>query len=141
MNNGVYNKKKILFICKNNSIRSQIAEAIVNSLYDKTHMAFSGGTEVKSIHENTIRVLKEINIDISNKKSKNIEIFKKMKFNHVITVCEDDNCPFFPNANNHIHKKFKNPDNSLKPENLDSFREVRDEIKKWLAELVENEII
>jgi len=134
-------KVAVLFVCRNNSIRSQIAEAILDSLYNKTYIAFSGGTEPTNINENVIKVLKEIGIDISNKKSKNIEIFENMKFNHVITVCDDDNCPYFPNAENYINKSFKDPKNSSKSENLDSFREVRDEIKNWIIEIVENGVI
>lgn len=137
-------KVTVLFVCRNNSIRSQMAEAILNSLYQKTHLSFSGGTEPKTIHENTIAVLKEIDIDISNKKSKNIEIFKNMKFSYVITVCDDDKCPYFPNAASYINKSFEDPNNSLKSDYLDyldSFREVRDEIKDWIIEIIENGVI
>jgi arsenate reductase len=130
-------KVTVLFVCKNNSIRSQMAEAILNSYYGESHLSFSGGSEPKDINENTIKVLKEINIDISSEKSKNIEIFKNMKFNHVIAVCEDDKCPYFPNADNYMCKQFNDPSNSSKSESLDSFRQVRDEIKKWLIEMVE----
>jgi protein-tyrosine-phosphatase len=82
-------------------------EAIFNSLYYETHISFSGGTEPKIIYENIIRVLEEININISSEKSKNIEIFKNMRFNHVITVCKDDKCPYFTNIDNYISKSFK----------------------------------
>lgn len=137
--NSLDNRIKILFVCRNNSIRSQMAEAILNSLYFKTHISFSGGTEPTFIHENTIKVLNEIGIDISNKKSKNVNVFKNMKFDYVITVCEDDSCVYFPNFNNHIHKTFKDPNKSSKTKNTDSFREVRDEIRKWIIEQVEME--
>lgn len=140
MNNLNDYKVNVLFVCRNNSIRSQMAEAILNSLYSETHIAFSGETETTNINEKTVQALKEIEIDISNKKSKNIEIFKNMKFNHVITVCDDENCPYFPNADNYINKSFKDP-NSSKSENLDSFREVRDEIKNWIIEIFENGVI
>jgi len=144
MNNfNNFDKVKILFICKNNSIRSQIAEAIINSFYGETHIAFSGGTQVKNINKNTIKVLKEIDIDISNKKSKNIEIFRNMKFHHVITVCDDDNCHYFPNADNYINKNFKDPQNLSKLDIgiLNDFKKVRDEIKEWIIEMVENKVI
>lgn len=134
-------KIAVLFICRNNSVRSQMAEAILNSVCYKTHIAFSGGTDHKNIHENTIKVLKEIKIDISNKKSKNVEIYKNMTFDHVITLCDDDKCPYFPSTTNYINKKFKDPQDSLEEYYLDSFREVRDEIKKWIIEIVKKGII
>jgi arsenate reductase len=131
-------KVTVLFVCKNNSIRSQMAEAIVNSYYGGSHSAFSGGTEPTTINVNTIKVLKEISIDISNEKSKNIEIFKNMKFDHVITLCEDDKCHCFSNADNFIYKLFNAPNNSSKSEKLDSFRQIRDDIKEWISEMVES---
>jgi len=134
-------KVSVLFVCRNNSIRSQMAEAILNSLYNEKYIAFSGGTKPTSINKKTVQVLKEIGIDISNKKSKNLEVFRNMKFNHVITVCDDGECPYFSNADNYINKSFKDPKNSSKSENLDSFREVRDEIKNWIVEIVENGVI
>jgi len=134
-------KVSVLFVCRNNSIRSQMAETILNSLFNKTHISFSGGTEPKNINKNTIKVLKEIGMDISNKESKNIDNFKNMKFDYVITVCEDDKCPYFPDADNYIHKSFKDPKNSSKAEYLDSFREVRDEIKGWIIEIIEKGVI
>ena len=134
-------KVSVLFVCRNNSIRSQMAESILNSLYSEIYMAFSGGTDPTNISENTIKVLKEMEIDISNKKSKSIELFKNIEFDHVITVCEDDKCPYFPNANNYIHKTFKDPKNSNESDNINSFRKVRDEIKRWIIEIIENEVI
>jgi arsenate reductase len=118
-----------------------MAEAILNSLYCKTHVSFSGGTEPTNIHETTFKVLKEIGIDISKKKSKNMEVFNDMKFDHVIMVCEDDKCPYFPNADNYINKTFHDPKNSSKSEHLNSFREVRDEIKRWIIKIVDSGVI
>ncbi|MDR2967261.1 MAG: arsenate reductase ArsC [Methanobacteriaceae archaeon] len=134
-------KVTVLFVCKNNSIRSQMAEAILNSFYSETHTSFSGGLEPKNINKNTIKVLKEIKINISSKKPKNIEIFKNTEFDHVITVCEDEKCPYFLNGKNYIYKKFKDPEYSPKSEHLNSFREIRDEIKNWIIRIVEEGVI
>lgn len=134
-------EKKILFVCRNNSIRSQMAEAITNSLYSKTHISFSGGTKPTPINENTIKVLNEIGIDISNKESKDVNIFKNMIFDYIVTVCDDKNCVYLQNSKNYINKTFKDPNISSKTNSLDSFREVRDEIKEWIIKQVEMGII
>lgn len=118
-----------------------MAEAITNSLYSKTHISFSGGTKPTPINENTIKVLNEIGIDISNKESKDVNIFKNMIFDYIVTVCDDKNCVYLQNSKNYINKTFKDPNISSKTNSLDSFREVRDEIKEWIIKQVEMGII
>lgn len=88
-------QKTILFLCKNNSIRSQICEAIVNHYYKKDFKAYSAGNKPTKIHPLTIQVLKEINIDISESESKHLKKFKNKKFDYIITVCDKD-LPILP---------------------------------------------
>lgn len=73
-------KDNILFICKNNSSRSQMAEAILNSIYGDKYNAFSGGLEPTKVNKYAINALKEINIDITKNYSKNLDIFKDKEF-------------------------------------------------------------
>jgi len=55
--------------------------------------------------------MKEIGIDISDYKSKSFKEFQGMKFDFVITLCNDANkkCVFFPGRQKYIHKCFKDP--------------------------------
>lgn len=135
-------KKKILFICTGNSARSQIAEGLVNSLFFKNYKAYSGGTNPSKVKPLAIQVMKEIGIDISHHRSKNIREFYGEDFDLVVTVCDNAKkvCPVFPGAKNTIHKSFKDPAEATgtKEQILTVFNKIRDEIKEWLIDYLEN---
>jgi arsenate reductase len=103
-------KQKVLFICTNNSARSQIAEGFLNTLFKNNYEAYSAGTQQTSLNPYAVNVMKEVGIDISKHRSKSIEEFKNYRFDFVITVCDDakESCPFFP-GKKVIHKSFKDP--------------------------------
>jgi len=129
-------KKKVLFICTQNSARSQIAEGILRSLHGDLYEVFSAGTEPSTVNPYAIRVCEEIGIDISNQRSKNVDELKGTHFDYIITVCDHarEACPFFPGDGVRIHKGFEDPagiSDSGKAA-LDMFRETRDEIMDWI---------
>jgi arsenate reductase len=128
-------KQKVLFICTHNSARSQIAEALLRTLYGNYYEAFSAGIEPSSVNPYAVEVMKEIGIDISNNQSKSIEEFRDMTFDYVVTVCDNakETCPFFP-GKKIIHESFEDPaefEGDIE-ETLTVFRRVRDEIKDWI---------
>ena len=129
-------KEKILFLCTQNSVRSQIAEAFINSLFNEKFLAFSAGTQPSSLNPYAVEVMKEIGIDISNQHSKSIEDFTDSKFDYVITVCDNakETCPFFP-GKKIIHKSFRDPTKFKGDidEILNYFRKTRDEMKEWIV--------
>lgn len=130
-------KKTVLFICTHNSIRSQIAEALLNALYGEKYEAYSAGVEASTVNPYAIQVMTEMGIDISTKRSKNIEEFKDMEFDYVVTVCAhaEQTCPFFP-GKTVVHKSFEDPAefNGKEADLPNNFRNIRDEIKKWIEE-------
>ncbi|MDI6861205.1 MAG: arsenate reductase ArsC [Caldisericia bacterium] len=132
------NKKKVLFICTHNSARSQMAEGIMNSLLNDKFVAFSAGTKPTSVNPYAIKVMEEIGINIKNHRSKSILEFKGEKFDYVVTVCDSakENCPFFPGAKEYLHQSFEDPSSfeGSEEEKLNKFREIRDEIKKFILE-------
>ncbi|MFX1309580.1 MAG: arsenate reductase ArsC [Promethearchaeota archaeon] len=133
-------KRKLLFICTHNSARSQMAEGLINFFFSDEFEAFSAGTEVLFVQPQAIEVMQEIGIDISNHRSKHFREFYGVKFDLVITVCDNAKkvCPVFPGAKKMIHKSFKDPSNARgnEKEILEVFREVRDEILKWIKEFL-----
>jgi len=128
-------KQKVLFICTHNSARSQMAEALLGTLYGNYYEAFSAGIEPSSVNPYAVEVMKELGIDLSTHRSKSIEEFQGMIFDIVVTVCDNakEACPFFP-GKKVIHKGFDDPAilNGLIEDTLDVFRRVRDEIKDWI---------
>lgn len=143
-NESAQNKrKKVLFICTHNSARSQMAEGLLNALYGNEYQAFSAGTIATTVNPLAIAVMKELGIDISHHRSKSIEEFKDDWFDIVVTVCDHarETCPFFPNAKTRMHAGFPDPSTARgsQEEQLQRFREVRDQIKNWIEnELVKN---
>ena len=100
----------------------------------------SAGTVPESVNPNAINALNEIGIDISNNKSKKIDVDKLNDFDLVITLCGDarDNCPII-NTNKHIHwdipdpVKFKGTKDQIKIE----FSRIRDMIYNHIILLEE----
>jgi len=58
-------KKEVLFICKHNSARSQMAEGLLNELYGDHYKAYSAGTDPTIINPYAVKVMADRGIDIS----------------------------------------------------------------------------
>jgi arsenate reductase len=137
-------KEKVLFLCTNNSIRSQIAEGLLNTILGSKYIAFSAGINPTIINPYAVEVMKEIGIDLSKQYSKVIDDFKGENFDIIVTVCDNakEACPFFP-GKKIIHKSFEDPaqySGSIE-DTLEIFRKTRDEIKKWIIGTFNNEKI
>ena len=104
-------KKSILFICIHNAARSQMAEAILNKLYGDRYTAFSAGTDPTQIDPLVVLVMREIGVDVSNCRSKGLNIFKDSTIDYVITLCDQakESCPYFPGGIEHLNKCFSDP--------------------------------
>lgn len=141
MNGG--KKTNILFICSHNSSRSQMAETFLRDFAGEHFYVFSAGIDSTGINPYTIKVLEELNYDLSEQFSKSISDFLgHMEFDTVITVCSEaeKNCPAIPGVMTRLHWDFENPSSfeGTEEEKLEVFRKVRDQIKnkilEWLKE-------
>ena len=129
-------KKSVLFICIHNAARSQMAEAILNKLYGDRYTAFSAGTDPTQIDPLVVLVMREIGVDVSNCRSKELKIFKDSAIDYVITLCDQakESCPYFPGGIEHLHKGFSDP-SELKGKTEDvinGYRLIRDDIQNWI---------
>ena len=83
-----------------------------------------------------IKVLKEIGIDITENRSKNIAEFINSKFDYIATLCDTakENCPFVPGGKKYIHQNFEDPSTlkGTEDEIIESVRRIRDDIKNWV---------
>lgn len=133
--------KKVLFICINNSARSQMAEGLLKSLAGDKFEAISAGMKATFVQPLAIKSMKEIGIDISDYTSKSLDRYLNENFDYVITLCNssDEICPFFPHAIKRLHWSF--PDPALEPgtesEQLKAYNSVRDSIQLK----IENELL
>jgi arsenate reductase len=106
--------------------------------------AHSAGLEPKPINPLTLAVMEEIGFDLSEQRSKGVEVYLgKTHFEYLITVCDDadKNCPtVWPGVNQRLHWSFEDPAQFVGTEEqkLAKFRQVRDAIqervKAWLTQ-------
>lgn len=136
-------KMRVLFICTHNSARSQMAEGFLRSMYGGRYEAYSAGVKPTRINPYAIDVMREAGVDLSKQRSKSVDEFRGMKFDYVITVCDDarETCPFFPTAKKYAHKSFENPAEPMadREDITESFRHVRDEIRGWVRNTFKEE--
>ena len=130
------NKVRVLFVCTHNSVRSQMAEGLLNALHGERCEARSAGTKPTRVSSHAVSAMKEIGIDISGRRSKSIEEFRDVPFDYVVTVCDSarESCPLFPEGGEHLHRGFTDPGNVIGDEEkrMAAFRRTRDEIKEWI---------
>jgi arsenate reductase len=141
--------KRVLFLCTNNSARSQMAEAFLRKEGGAEFEVFSAGMHPTVIHPMTVKVMQEIGIDVSGQRSKGVkEIMGRHTFDDAIIVCRraEDDCPTLSADARRIHRWiFEDPvrETGTEDQQLAKFREVRDQIeariKLWLAETHEAE--
>lgn len=133
--------KTILFVCTGNSIRSQIAEGLVNHFFAHEWAAFSAGTIPVPVPKDLVKVMREIGIDIGARKGKHIGIFRDCSFDRVVILCSDVEriCPALPDCNEQEHIFFHDPlSSAIASEGIfmnfnSTFRQLRDEMKKVLT--------
>ncbi len=90
---------RVLFLCTQNSARSQIAEALLHSRHDPRLLAGSAGTHPgPRVQPLAIQVLAEHGIDWSHAHPKSIDAILGQRWDLVITVCDraQESCPTLP---------------------------------------------
>ncbi len=80
--------------------------------------------------------MRELGIDVSGHRSKDVDEFQGKHFDYVITVCDNakESCPVFFGAVKRLHQSFQDPAafQGSKEERLAVFRRVRDELRAYL---------
>jgi arsenate reductase len=137
-------KQKVLFLCTQNSARSQMAEGFLRHLAEDRFEVYSAGIDpTDEIHPCAVEVMSEVGIDISEQYPKGLGTYLgKMGFNYLIIVCAraEERCPkAFPGVGARFSWVFEDPRRNEEipyDSMLERFREVRDEIelkmKDWL---------
>ena len=81
-------KPRVLFLCTNNSARSQMAEAILRKYAGEKFEVHSAGLEPMEINPYTLKVLQEVGIDTSGLYAKPLSKYLgNTHFSYLITVC------------------------------------------------------
>jgi arsenate reductase len=133
-------KEKILVLCTGNSCRSQIAEGYLRHFAGDKVEVYSAGVETHGVNPRAVATMKDDGIDISKQTSNNIEEYRNIDFDFVITVCDNakERCPFFPSNAKKFHHNFPDPAKALGTEEeiRQQFGIVRDHIRQYCREFV-----
>lgn len=122
-----------------------MAEAWLNHVCGDLFEAESAGLEPGKLLPLAVEVMKEVEIDISHKKTRSVfDLVKAGRiFSYVITVCDEasaERCPVFPGITKRLHWSFPDPAAIMgtAEEKLKKVRKIRDDIKsaveKWCKE-------
>ena len=129
-------KKTVLFVCIQNAGRSQMAEGFFRKYAQKDYETISAGTVPTSqINPIAVEVMKEIGIDISSQKPKDLTEDMMRNATTIVNMgCMDDKyCPtlFLPKV---MDWSIEDP----KDKPIEKVREIRDEIEKRVLEIIES---
>lgn len=126
-------KKKVLFVCVENSNRSQMSQAFANILGGEHVEAFSAGSRPSGIiNPKAIAAMKEFGYDLSSHTSKNLEEVRSFApFDVVVTMGCGDACPWMA-AERFVDWSIPDPKEMKEEE----FRRVRDFIKEKVGQLL-----
>ena len=132
--------KKILVLCTGNSCRSQIAEGYLRHFAGDKAEVYSAGVETHGVNPKAIQTMQEDGIDISKHTSNNVNEYRDIDFDYVITVCDNakERCPYFPSNAKKFHYNFPDPAKVTGTEQqvMQQFRDVRNMIKQYSQKFV-----
>jgi arsenate reductase len=124
---------KVMFLCTGNSCRSQMAEGFARDLGKGLIETHSAGLMAAGVHPRAIAVMREVGIDISSQRSREIDPGLLRTMDVVITLCgnAEGACPTTPPEVKRIHWPIKDPVGTIGTEEtiMREFRRARDEIR------------
>ena len=126
--------KKVLFVCVENSCRSQMAEAYARMLGEGKVEAYSSGSAPSGrVNEKAIASLAEVGYDLSQHRSKPLDEIPQIEYDIAITLGCGDECPS-------VRAKFREDWKIPDPKYLEreQFNEVRDQIQDRVRALIAN---
>ena len=138
--------KKVLVLCTGNSCRSQMAEGWLKHFTSKENVEVcSAGTKPEVVNPYAVKVMGIEGIDISSNKSNNVDEYKDVEFNFVITVCDNaqELCPIFPSASRTIHNSFPDPAKArgTTEELIKVYSDVSNDLKKFMEKFANDKLL
>ena len=131
-------KKKLLFVCIENSNRSQMSQAFARMLGGEAVEAYSAGSKPSRIvNPKAIAAMKELGYDLSKHDSKSLDEVKQYApFDAVVTMGCGDACPWMP-AKRFIDWQIPDP-KYLEPADFNKVRDmIREKVDALIASLDE----
>jgi arsenate reductase len=117
-----------------------MAEAWIKYYSGNEANVYSAGTEKHGLNKYAVRVMADTMIDISGQKSKTIDELPQIRFDYIITVCDNakEKCPVFPGKSVRLHHSFPDPANykGSEKEIVIQFSDLRDMIEDYCFDFV-----
>ena len=128
---------RVLFLCVQNSSRSQMAEGFARQLAPAGVVVMRAGSERGGVHERAREVMSEVGVDLGAQSSKHLDDVPWRECDTVVTLCGegDEACPTLAGDVRRVHWPLRDPSAVPKEHQLEVFREVRDEIRWRVASL------
>ena len=129
-------KKKLLFVCVENSNRSQMSQAFAKMLGGENVEAYSAGSRPSGIvNPKAIAAMKELDYDLNKHESKSLKDVERFApFDAVVTMGCGDACPWMP-AKKFIDWEIPDPKN-MEPSKFNEVRDlIRDKVKELLSSI------
>lgn len=123
---------RLLFVCVENSCRSQMAEGFARKLGAGRIEASSAGSRPSGqVDARAIQLMRERGVDLSERRSKGLDELPAGQWDYVVTMGCGDACPHLPARQ---RRDWDLPD----PKHLDDdgFRAVRDRIESLVRDLI-----
>lgn len=131
--------RHILFLCVQNSARSQLAEGIARKYAPAGVKISSAGSSPAFVRPQAIEALAEIGIDASTHTSKSITDIDTASVDVVITLCAEEVCPVFPHPVAKFHWPLSDPAKATAgwptDSALNAYRAVRGELEERVKTL------
>jgi protein-tyrosine-phosphatase len=132
---------RVLFLSTHNSVRSQMAEALLRSLsHGRIDVHSAGTSPAPEIHPLVDSILREKHhVDMAPQSPKSLDRYVGQDFDYVITVCDDaaEVCPVFPGDPERIHWSFPDPSGVSLDEQPRAFdrmaTDMAGRMRLWLA--------
>jgi arsenate reductase len=122
----------VLFVCLQNAGRSQMSQALFTRAASSVHHALSAGTTPAAhVHPEVIDVMRELDIDLSDRTPQLLTRELAQRADVVVTMGCGDQCPYIPGKR---YIDWELPDPSGQP--ISRVREIRDEIARRTKRLV-----
>ncbi|HTZ18533.1 MAG TPA: hypothetical protein VMB78_08855 [Dissulfurispiraceae bacterium] len=138
--------RTVFFVSTGNSIRSQIAEGLVNHIFGEKWAAFSAGAIPIPVPDTLTKVMLEDGIDLRGRKEKHVATFRDCEFDLAIVLCSDVDriCPVLPVCDHKEYMIFEDPLSSFMMYEgfclgfTKAFRRLRDDMKEALTAYMQN---
>ena len=126
---------RVIFACRHNAGRSQMAAAFFNQMADpaRARASSAGTTPGERVHPEVAQVMKELQIDLSGAKPQLLTTEMAADARFLVTMGCGEECPYLPGVQ---VEDWPLEDPKGRP--LDRVREIREAIRERVARLVES---